>query len=129
MTPIVKPAWLSKTLIVNGVVIAAGVLAAILDSAGVLHLGATTVVYLTIALAATAAIRLTGLACLGRPRTPRASAAEDPARATGVALMVLAGLSLLAGLFPSGVLALAAPALRGLAGTGMAPVPSSSRIL
>jgi hypothetical protein len=52
VTPIVKPAWLSKTLIVNGVSVVLFGGAAVLDAAGVLHLSAIVVTWLGIALAA-----------------------------------------------------------------------------
>jgi len=75
---------------------------------------------LSAGLAATAAVRLIGVACLGRPRTPRAAAALEarpPARwAMGGLAVVLA----LMGLLPGVVLRLADPALRALTGSGMA---------
>lgn len=72
------------------------------------------------ALAAAAAVRLVGVAFLGRPRTPRAAAAHEAGKPMRAAMLALAGLSLSIGLFPGGVLALAEPALRLAVGTGMA---------
>jgi hypothetical protein len=74
---------------------------------------------LAAALAAAAAVRLVGVAFLGRPRSPRAAAAEEAGRPTRVALIALAGLSGAIGLFPGAVLALAGPALRLLVSVGM----------
>ncbi len=71
------------------------------------------------ALAAAAAVRLIGVAFLGRPRTPRASAAEESGGAVRTALIALAALSLLLGLLPGLVLEMIAPALRLTVGTGM----------
>lgn len=72
------------------------------------------------ALAAAAAVRLIGVAFLGRPRTPRASAAEEAGGPVRAALIGLAGLSLLLGLLPGPVLQLIAPALRLTVGSAMA---------
>jgi hypothetical protein len=74
---------------------------------------------LAVALAATAAVRLVGVAFLGRPRSPRAAAADEVGRPTQAAMIALAALSGLIGLFPGAVLALAAPALRLLTGSDM----------
>jgi len=71
-------------------------------------------------LAAAAAVRLVGVAFLGRPRTPRAAAADEAGLPARAAMLGLAGASLLIGLFPGAVLALAEPALRLVAGAGMA---------
>ena len=76
-------------------------------------------VALAVTLAATAAVRLVGVAFLGRPRIPRSAAAEEggwPAQASMTALAVLA---LFVGLFPGPILALAGPALPLLAGAHM----------
>jgi hypothetical protein len=75
---------------------------------------------LAAALAACAAVRLVGVAFLGRPRSPRASAAEDPARPTRAALIGLAVACGAIGLFPGAVLALANPALLRLVSADMA---------
>jgi formate hydrogenlyase subunit 3/multisubunit Na+/H+ antiporter MnhD subunit len=74
-------------------------------------------VALSAALAAAASVRLLGTAVLGRPRTPQgAGAREGKPRARGI-LLVLAGLTLVAGLLPGLVtLALAEPAIRALSG-------------
>lgn len=72
------------------------------------------------ALAATAMVRLIGVAFLGRPRTPLGSAAEESGGPVKVALIGLAGLSLLLGLLPGPVLQLIAPALRLTVGSGLA---------
>jgi hypothetical protein len=69
---------------------------------------------LAVALAAAAAVRLVGVVFLGRPRLPRTSAAEEAGRPTRMALIGLAGVSALVGLFPGAILALAGPALRRL---------------
>ncbi len=57
-----------------------------------------------------------GVTFLGRPRTPRASAAEDPGRAPRVAMLGLATLCAAAGLFPGLLLQLAGRALRVVSG-------------
>ncbi len=72
------------------------------------------------ALAASAAVRLVGVAFLGRPRTPRAAAARDAGMPARAAMLGLAGVSILIGLFPGAVLALAEPGLRLAVGAGMA---------
>jgi hypothetical protein len=71
------------------------------------------------ALAASAAVRLIGVGFLGRPRSPRAAAAEEAGRATQAAMLGLAILSGVIGLVPGLVLQLAAPASRLLVGGGM----------
>ena len=66
-----------------------------------------------------AAVRLVGVAFLGRPRSPRAAVAEEappPVRAALIGLMAAAGL---VGLFPGAVLTLAGPALHRLVAAGM----------
>lgn len=70
---------------------------------------------LSAALALAAAIRMIGVAFLGRPRLPRSSAAEEiPPHARPI-LLALAGLGLLVGLLPALVPALLArPAIRAL---------------
>lgn len=79
---------------------------------------AALVLALTGALGVAAMVRLFGVACLGRPRTPRASAAQEAPRPMRAALLTLAGVSALLGLFPGGVLwLLADPAIRQLTGT------------
>jgi hydrogenase-4 component B len=67
---------------------------------------------LAAALAAAAAVRLIGVGFLGRPRTPRAAAAQEVGPPAQFAMLGLAALSLLIGLFPGAVLTAAEPALR-----------------
>ena len=74
---------------------------------------------LATALMATAAVRLVGVAFLGRPRSPRASAADEAGQTTRAALIGLAVASGLVGLFPGAVLSLAGPALQRLVSAGM----------
>lgn len=71
------------------------------------------------ALAAAAAIRLVGIALLGRPRSPRAAAAEEAGPWPRRAMLALCGLAGLIGLCPGGLLRLAEPALRRLTGAAM----------
>ena len=75
---------------------------------------------LAAALAAAASVRLVGVAFLGRPRSPRASAADDAKRHTRQALIALAAATGLVGVFPGAVLWLAGPALRHLVSADMA---------
>jgi formate hydrogenlyase subunit 3/multisubunit Na+/H+ antiporter MnhD subunit len=72
------------------------------------------------ALAAAAAVRLVGVAFLGRPRTPRGAAAEEAGPMARRAMIGLAIASGLLGLLPGPVLRLADPALRALAGGSIA---------
>jgi LPXTG-motif cell wall-anchored protein len=76
------------------------------------------------ALAAAAAVRLIGVAFLGRPRSPRASAAVDPEAPARWAMLGLAVITGLIGLFPGVVLGLARPAMRVLLPGGVADQPS-----
>jgi len=78
---------------------------------------------LAVALGAAGAVRTAGLAFLGRPRSGRAAAAADPGGPARLAMAALAGLSLLLGLWPGGVMALAAPATRLLISAGLAEAP------
>jgi hypothetical protein len=73
-------------------------------------------------------VRLVGVACLGRPRSPRAAVADEAGLATRAALLALAGLVGAVGLFPAGVLLLAGPALRLLVALGMEGRASGLRI-
>lgn len=66
------------------------------------------------ALTAAAAIRLIGIGFLGRPRTPRAAAAEEPSRRVRLAVAGLAGLCALLGVWPSSVLLLIRPVVARL---------------
>lgn len=83
---------------------------------------------LAAALAAAAAVRLVGVGFLGRPRSPRASAAEEAGPAMRGALIGLAVVGVLIGIFAGPLLLLAAPALRLTVGAatagGMAILPS-----
>lgn len=83
---------------------------------------------LAAALAAAAAVRLIGVAYLGRPRSPRCAAADEAGPPMRWALIGLAGLGGLAGLFPGAVLGLATPALR-LATGGLAPLRAAGLVL
>jgi len=72
------------------------------------------------ALAAASLVRLIGVACLGRPRTPRAAVAEPLPRPARVPLLLLAGASAMLGVFAGPVLRLLAePAIREMIGTGL----------
>ena len=75
---------------------------------------------LAAALGAAAAVRLVGVAFLGRPRTPRAAAAAEAPRQERLALAALVLLTVLLGLVPALWLGLADGAVRALAGV---PVP------
>jgi len=86
----------------------------------ILLAGLAAVLALSSATAAAGAVRLFGVAFLGRPRTPRAAVAEDIAPRARPALLMLAGMAGGLGLFPGLVLSwLAAPAIEMLAGTGL----------
>ena len=74
---------------------------------------------LAAALGAASVVRLVGIGFLGRPRSPRAAAAEDPALLTQVTLYALAGLSLLLGLLPGLALALTNGARQALSAAGL----------
>jgi len=69
------------------------------------------------ALAAAAAVRLVGIGFLGRPRTPSAAMATDAPRRVRLAIAGLAGCCMLAGFWPSAILATVQPALMQLVGT------------
>jgi len=69
-----------------------------------------------LALLAASAVRLVGVAFLGRPRAPRTAAALDPPRPERLVLAALAALVLLLGIVPALGLALADGAVRALAG-------------
>ena len=64
-------------------------------------------------------VRVAGVALLGRPRSPRAVAAEDVSGAEAAALIGLAVLGVLAGLFPGPLLMLLGDAVQRVAGSGM----------
>ncbi|MBU8537098.1 proton-conducting transporter transmembrane domain-containing protein [Falsiroseomonas tokyonensis] len=74
---------------------------------------------LAAALAAAAMVRLFGLVFLGRPRTPRAAGAVEGRGAARLALLLPAGLTLLFGLLPGPLLALAEGAVQLLVPHGM----------
>jgi hypothetical protein len=78
-----------------------------------------SVMALAIALAAAAAVRLIGVAFLGRPRTPRTAVADEAGRFARSAMIGLAGVALLLGLLPGEAMWLLDPMLRGLTGFGM----------
>jgi hydrogenase-4 component B len=77
------------------------------------------VMALAIGLAAAAAVRLIGVAFLGRPRTPRTAVADEPGGFARSAMIGLAGLAVLLGLLPGEAMWLFDPLLRGLTGFGM----------
>jgi hydrogenase-4 component B len=78
-----------------------------------------SVMALAIALAAAAAVRLIGVAFLGRPRTPRTAVADEAGRFARSAMIGLAGLAVLLGLLPGEAMWLLDPMLRSLTGFGM----------
>lgn len=69
-----------------------------------------------------ALVRLGGAAFLGRPRTPRAAAAEDPALLPMAAMTVLAAILVIAGLLPRAVLGLISPALTSAVSPGLSSI-------
>ncbi|MSP29867.1 MAG: hydrogenase 4 subunit B [Acetobacteraceae bacterium] len=71
------------------------------------------------ALAATAAIRLLGVAFLGRPRTPRAAGAQEVGFTACAAMLGLVALCALMGLFPTAILGLIEPAIRQMLRAGL----------
>jgi hydrogenase-4 component B len=78
------------------------------------------IVALSVGLAALAAVRLFGVAFLGRPRTPRAAVSEEAPRPIRLMLAGLAGLTLVLGAVPALALFPAMPALARLAGGDIA---------
>ncbi len=76
-------------------------------------------IVLAMALAASAAVRLVGVALLGRPRSAQAAAAHEAGPPMRWAILFASCLVVLVGLFPGVVLGLAEPALRVLANTTM----------
>jgi NADH:ubiquinone oxidoreductase subunit 5 (subunit L)/multisubunit Na+/H+ antiporter MnhA subunit len=74
---------------------------------------------LAVALSGAAAVRLIGVAYLGRPRTPRAAAADEAGVSARAAMLGLAAVSASIGLFPAAFLALASPALKLLLGSDL----------
>jgi formate hydrogenlyase subunit 3/multisubunit Na+/H+ antiporter MnhD subunit len=85
----------------------------------VLAVAVVAAVALAVALAAAAMVRLFGMVFLGRPRTPRAAGAVDGPRLARLALLLPAGLTILFGLLPGPMLALAEPAVQVLVPHGM----------
>jgi hypothetical protein len=74
-------------------------------------------VALSAGLATAAALRLVGIAVLGRPRTPQGAGAQESRSTSRTILLVLTGLSLLTGVLPGAVLwLLADPAIHALTG-------------
>jgi hydrogenase-4 component B len=77
---------------------------------------------LAAALAAASLLRLVGVVCLGRPRTPRAAAADEPTRRARRPLLALGATATLLGVFVGPLLRLLADApVRALTGTGLGP--------
>jgi hydrogenase-4 component B len=74
---------------------------------------------LAAALAAACFARLFGIAFLGRPRSPLAESAREVDPISVAVMGILAGLCLLAGIFPAIVIDALAPAVRGLTGAQM----------
>jgi NADH:ubiquinone oxidoreductase subunit 5 (subunit L)/multisubunit Na+/H+ antiporter MnhA subunit len=88
----------------------------------VLLAGLAALLAISGALAAAGSVRLFGVAFLGRPRTPRAAAADDVAGRARPVLLTLAVITALCGLLPGVVLwLLADPAIRMLAGMTLGP--------
>ena len=94
----------------------------------VLAAAGTALAAMAAALAAAAMVRLFGLVFLGRPRSPRGAGAREVGRLERWALLLPAGLTLLLGLLPGPMLALAQPALAALLGGGVA-VPAQGLAL
>ena len=77
---------------------------------------------LAAALAAASLLRLVGVVCLGRPRTPRAAAADEPTRRARRPLLALGATATLLGVFVGPLLRLLADApVLALTGTGLGP--------
>ena len=85
---------------------------------------AGAVLALAVALAATCFVRLYGTTFLGRPRTQAAAQAQETDRFSLAAMLILAVLSLLAGLFPGLVIDAIGPAVKTVLGIHM-PVQAS----
>ncbi len=67
-------------------------------------------------------LRLVGVACLGRPRTPRAAVADEPTRPARRTLLALAATTVLLGVFVGPLLRLLANSpVVALTGTGLGP--------
>jgi formate hydrogenlyase subunit 3/multisubunit Na+/H+ antiporter MnhD subunit len=77
---------------------------------------------LAAALASAGMLRLVGMVCLGRPRTPRAAAADELARSARRPLLALAATTAVLGVFVGPLLRLLADApILALTGTGLGP--------
>jgi formate hydrogenlyase subunit 3/multisubunit Na+/H+ antiporter MnhD subunit len=75
---------------------------------------------LAAALASASLLRLVGVVCLGRPRTPRAAVAAEPFRPARRPLIALSATAALLGVFVGPALRLLAdPPIRALTGTGL----------
>lgn len=74
---------------------------------------------LAAALGAAAVVRMVGIGFLGRPRSPRTAAAEDPSGLVQWTLYGLAGLSIVLGLVPGLALALTNGARQALSAAGL----------
>ena len=95
-----------------------------------LFVGLIVAIVLSAAIALAAAVRLIGVAFLGRPRMPRSSVAEEIPRAARPVPVVLAGLSLCVGLLPGIALAfLAGPAIHRLSGGRGEPMRASLALM
>ena len=95
-----------------------------------LFVGLIVAIVLSAAIALAAAVRLIGVAFLGRPRMPRSSVAEEIPRPARPVPVVLAGLSLCVGLLPGVALAfLAGPAIHRLSGGRGEPISASLSLL
>jgi formate hydrogenlyase subunit 3/multisubunit Na+/H+ antiporter MnhD subunit len=81
---------------------------------------------LSAALVTAAALRAVGIALLGRPRSPRGAGAAETRSPIRTILLVLAGLSLAAGLLPGPLLwCLADPAIHALTGLPSTSLPAT----
>ena len=95
-----------------------------------LFMGLIAGIALSSVLALAAAVRLIGVAFLGRPRMPRSSVAEEIPRPARPVLLILAGLSLFLGLLPGIAIAfLAGPAIHRLSGGRGEPIRASLGLL
>ena len=84
---------------------------------------------LAVGLAASAAVRLIGTAFLGRPRTPRTAAANEVTPLARAAMMGLAAVVGIIGLFPGVFLGFAGPSLRALTSAVDLPVRAAGLVI
>ncbi len=85
---------------------------------------------LTAALATAAAVRIAGIAVLGRPRSPRGAGAHETASRFRTVMVTLAAVSLLAGILPNPILwLLADPAAHALFGATSRPASAGYSVL